>query len=261
MDGRNRLFVGDNVEVLRREVPDNSVQLTVTSPPYDNLRTYNGFKWDFPAVAQELYRVTKPGGVVVWVVKDQTTKGTESGTSFRQALGFMDAGFCLHDTMIWEKDSFAFPDTNRYRDVFEYMFVLSKGHLPSSAVNLIADRKNKWAGTPQHGTDRQPDGSLTAKNNIGVPCPEFGVRFNVWHLPSEKRNRGGHPATFPQALVHDHVVSWSNPGDTVLDPFLGSGTTGKMAAQLGRFFIGCDISAEYVEMARARIAAVGRHKC
>ena len=251
-----KLFVGDNVEVMRREVADNSVQLTVTSPPYDGIRTYNGFAFDFPALTRELLRVTKPGGVVVWVVKDQTAKGNESGTSFRQALGFQEAGFCLHDTMIWEKDGFQFPDTNRYRDVFEYMFVLSKGPLKSSGVNLIADRPSKWAGTKEHGPQRHQDGTLHRRSNDGAIRRPFGVRYNVWHIAAEHANKTGHPAVFPEAIAAGHILSWSNPGDTVLDPFLGSGTTGKMAAQLGRFFIGVDISPEYVELARTRIDAV-----
>jgi site-specific DNA-methyltransferase (adenine-specific) len=244
------------VDVLRCDVQDNTVQLTVTSPPYDAIRTYNGFEWDFQALTRELLRVTKPGGVVVWVVKDQTVKGNESGTSLRQALGFQEAGFCLHDTMIWEKDGFQFPDTNRYRDVFEYMFVFSKGPLKSVGVNLIADRPNKWAGTKRHGTDRQKDGTIRPKNHNEGVYPEFGVRYNVWHIPCEKKNKTGHPAVFPEAIARDHILSWSNPGDTVLDPFLGSGTTGKMAVLNGRHFIGIDISPEYVALANERIGKV-----
>lgn len=248
------LFVGDNVEILQREVQDESVQLTVTSPPYDNLRTYNGFSWDFPALARELYRVTKPGGVIVWVVADATVNGSETGTSFRQALGFMDVGFNLHDTMIWNKQAFSAVGAlqTRYAPVFEYMFVFTKGKL--STFNPIKDHPNKYAGVVMGGTIRNADGTMKAKSSIGKIVGKFGQRFNVWELPQLRENTG-HPAAFPSALARDHILSWSNPGDIVLDPFLGSGTTGKMAAQLGRFFIGCDISPEYVEMARARMAA------
>lgn len=248
-----KLFTGDNVEILRREIPDNSIQLTVTSPPYDNLRAYNGFKWDFEALARELYRVTKPGGVVVWVVADATVNGSETGTSFRQALGFVDAGFALNDTMIWDKgqSSAVGATVCRYESVFEYMFVLGKGRL---VFNAIKDKPNKYAGQTIHGTIRTPDGSTVPKTNSGNTIAPFGIRHNVWHIAPEKRSRTfGHPAMFPEALARDHILSWSNPGDIVLDPFVGSGTSGKMAAQLGRFFIGCDISSEYVEIARARI--------
>ena len=247
-----KLFCGDNVEVMRREVADNSVQLTVTSPPYDNLRKYNGFTWDFEAVARELYRVTKPGGVVVWVVADATVNGSETGTSFRQALYFKECGFNLHDTMIWNKGGFSAVGAlqTRYAPVFEYMFVFVKGHL--EVFNPIKDKPNKNAGKPLAGTIRNADGTRKPMSNQGKVLADFGQRYNIWQI-GPQRQKGGHPAPFPEALAGDHILSWSNPGDTVLDPFLGSGTTGKMAAQLGRFFIGCDISPEYVEIARNRI--------
>jgi DNA modification methylase len=247
------LFCGDNVEVLRREVADNSIQLTVTSPPYDNLRKYNGFTWDFEGVASELYRVTKPGGVVVWVVADATVNGSETGTSFRQALGFMQAGFNLHDTMIWNKGAFSAVGAlqTRYAPVFEYMFVFTKGRL--GVFNPIKDRPNKSFGRVNVGTIRLADGSVKRMSNEGKPIAEYGQRFNVWDMSAEMNRTIKHPAPFPEAIARDHIISWSNPGDTVLDPFLGSGTTGKMAFQLGRCFIGCDISPEYVEIARNRI--------
>jgi DNA modification methylase len=250
-----RLYCGDNVETLRREVQDESVQLTVTSPPYDNLRTYNGFEWDFPALARELYRVTKPGGAVVWVVADATVNGSETGTSFRQALGFKDVGFNLHDTMIWNKQAFSAVGAlqTRYAPVFEYMFVLTKGRL--GVFNPLKDRPNKSFGRVNVGTVRNADGSVKRMSNEGKPIAEYGQRFNVWEMPAEMNRKIKHPAPFSEQLAKDHIVSWSNPGDTVLDPFLGSGTTGKMAAQLGRFFIGCDISQEYVDLARKRIGA------
>lgn len=248
-----RLFTGNNVDVLRREFADSSVDLTVTSPPYDNLRKYNGFSWDFEAVARELYRVTKHGGVVVWVVADATVNGSETGTAFRQALYFKECGFNLHDTMIWNKGSSAAVGsiTTRYESVFEYMFVVTKG---KPTFNAIKDKPNKYAGTANHGTIRQPDGSSVPKTNIGKTIQPFGVRPNVWVINPEKRsNTFKHPAMYPEALARDHILSWSNPGDTVLDPFLGSGTTGKMAVLSGRFFIGIDISPEYVELAQRRI--------
>jgi site-specific DNA-methyltransferase (adenine-specific) len=247
-----KIFTGDNIEVLRREVQDNSVQVTVTSPPYDNLRKYNGFTWDFEAVARELYRVTKPGGVVVWVVADATVNGSETGTSFRQALYFKECGFNLHDTMIWNKGGFTAVGTlrTRYGSVFEYMFVLSKG--PVGTFNPLKDRRNKTVGARNHGTARQPDGT-TKKVSCSSIRQEFGQRFNIWDIPNPGVPGQVHPAVYPEALARDHIMSWSNQGDTVLDPFLGSGTTGKMAVQLGRVFIGIDISQEYTDMATKRI--------
>lgn len=246
------LFAGDNVEVMRREIQDASVQLTVTSPPYDNLRTYNGFTWDFPAVVEELYRVTKPGGVVVWVVADATVNGSETGSSFKQALAFMKRGFNLHDTMIYEKDAIAFPDVSRYQQSFEYMFVFSKGK--PTVKNLIADHHNVSFGRKVSGTNRQKDGSTIVAGGYGKPIKEFGVRWNIWTIPTTKGNeKHGHPAAFPEQLAADHITSWSNPGDLVLDPFSGSGTTGKAALLNSRSFIGIDISPAYVDLAAGRI--------
>lgn len=255
------LHHGDCLEVMRG-MSDGCIDLTVTSPPYDNLRTYNGFTFDFEGIARELYRITKPGGVVVWVVGDATVKGSETGTSFRQALGFMDAGFNLHDTMIWNKGAFSAVGSlvSRYAPVHEYMFVLSKGS--PKAFNPIKDRKNKYAGTEIGGTIREADGSMRRMTSNGKRVAEYGQRFNVWEMPPVK-HRQAHPAPFPERLAADHIASWSNPGDTVFDPFTGSGTTGKMALLADRNFIGAEISAEYVAIACQRCEpyrplAVGR---
>lgn len=246
----NEIICGDNVEVLR-EFPDECIDLTVTSPPYDNLRTYNGFDWDFEALAKELYRVTKRGGIVVWVVNDATINGSETGTSFRQALYFKEIGFRLHDTMIYEKVGLSFPDSNRYYQMFEYMFVFSKGQ--PKTFNPIKDRRNVSAGRKINGLDRKRDGSFKERTGLGKTIKEYGVRFNIWKIPNQKRGIN-HPAPFPEQLANDHIVSWSNPGDIVLDPFVGSGTTAKMAALNGRKYIGIDISEEYCELARKRVS-------
>lgn len=244
---------GDCLDVLKT-LESGSIDLTVTSPPYDNLRTYNGYTFDFEGIAQELYRVTKDGGVVVWVVADATIKGSETGTSFRQALYFKECGFNLHDTMIWEKPTFTATGALRvrYGQVFEYMFVLSKG-LPKT-FNPIKDRKRKIVGNIRHGSVRLANGSF---KNVKPKAyhSEHTQRFNVWHCPTVRHN-AVHPAQFPEPIANDHIVSWSNPGDTVLDPFCGSGTTGKMAILNGRKFIGIEISDEYCEIARARIGSV-----
>ncbi len=253
---KDKFICGDNVEVLR-QFPNDCIDLTVTSPPYDNLRTYNGFEWDFKCVAKELYRVTKPGGVVVWVVGDATINGSETGTSFRQALYFKDeVGFNLHDTMIYAKTGFAKPFPNRYHQVFEYMFVLSKGKLKT--FNPIKDRRNRYVGkNTKHNSWREIDGALTSRK--GTVVKEMGKRFNIWkykigkNLHTKDSSAFKHPAIFPEQLAQDHILSWSNPGDIVLDPMVGSGTTCKMAALNNRNYIGIDISEEYCEIARERI--------
>ena len=247
----NSIICGDNVETLRG-FPDDCIDLVVTSPPYDNLRTYGGHSWDFEGVAEQLWRVTKPGGVVVWVVADATIDGSETGTSFRQALRFMEIGFRLHDTMIYAKDQCAFPDTVRYYAAFEYMFILSKGQ--PNAINLIVDRVNKTAGQDVRGYERRPDGSLLPKPCAGNIIKSHGVRWNWWLIYHQDRGiETNHPATFPEALARDHILSWSNEGDTVLDPFSGSGTTAKMAKHNGRQYIGIEVNPEYCEIAEERL--------
>lgn len=246
-----RLIKGDCAVVLK-EINSESIDLTVTSPPYDNLRDYDGYTFNFKAIANELLRVTKVGGVVVWVVSDGTVNGSETGTSFKQALYFKEIGFNLHDTMIWAKDTFLFPDKTRYGQSFEYMFILSKGK--PKAIHKIRDRKNKWAGTKVHGTSRDVDGTTFRKaNDKRTTIKEYGERFNVWQLSGEKQNKTGHPAVFPISLARDHILSWSDIGDTVLDPFMGSGTTGLASLELNRDFIGIEISDKYFEIAKCRL--------
>jgi len=250
------LHLGDCLDIMRG-FDDGCIDLTVTSPPYDNLRTYNGSLTDWTeakwkAIIAELFRVTKQGGVVVWVVGDATINGSETGTSFRQALHAMDCGFHLHDTMIYEKAGIAFPDTNRYYQIFEYMFVFSKGK--PNAANQLADRPNIWAGQKVHSTIRNRDGSTSPKACIGNVTKELGVRFNIWRIPhNDTAARKLHPATFPEPLARDHILSWSNEGDTVFDPFTGSGTTGKMALLHGRKFIGIERDPTYFAIAEKRI--------
>lgn len=247
------LHTGNNVDILREHVSDGAVHLTVTSPPYDELRTYEGFEWDFPSLASELWRITCDGGVVVWVVADSVVGGSETGSSFRQALHFMETGFSLHDTMIWSKPSLARPPrSNSYSDSFEYMFVLSKGR--PRTVNLLADRCNDTAGTlTSRGGTRRADGSRAERNRIiRGRTPLFSRRFNVWQVSQQQSDF--HPAPFPLRLAADHVHSWSNPGDLVCDPFLGSGTTAIAAVSQGRRFIGIDISPAYVHKANERLA-------
>ena len=249
-----QLMCGDCLELMK-DMQDKSIDLTVTSPPYDNLRTYNGNieQWNFEkfkAIAKELYRVTASGGVVVWVVADATIKGSETGTSFKQALWFMKCGFNLHDTMIWVKDGGGACGSKKcYTQNFEYMFVFSKGK-PKN-VNLIRDRQNKTIGRkrPQTTSRTKHVGSETGKQRI---TPYFSKRNNWWHIERPK-NDTIHPAVFPEQVAKDHIVSWSNTGDTVLDCFMGSGTTGVACIETGRHFIGMELEPEYFEIAKKRI--------
>ncbi len=254
----DKIISGDSAVVLQSFPPD-CIDLTVTSPPYDNLRTYNGFTFDFETIARELFRVTKAGGVVVWVVGDATVNGSETGTSFRQALYFMQCGFNLHDTMIWNKrNCSSVGSLNRYENTFEYMFIMSKGKPKTS--NIIKDKPNKRSGELQSGSIRQKDGSVRKTSQYGKrEIAEYGRRSNVWDIfPAKSKSERLHPAPFPEALAQDHILSWSNEGDIVLDCFSGSGTTPKMAKLLNRHYIGIDTSAEYVAIANERLAQLER---
>ena len=247
MTSKIQLYQGDCLEVMKK-FKDEVIDLTVTSPPYDNLRVYNGFTFDFEGISNELYRITKQGGVVVWVVGDSTIKGSETGTSFRQALYFKDIGFNLHDTMIFQKHGMPTDPRLRYFQRFEYMFVFSKGK-PKS-YNPIADVKSSGRKNA-NGTDRRGDTLVVTSKRYDYP--EYSVRGNIWNY--DVRNmKGDHPAMFPELLAKDHILSWSNEGDLILDPFTGSGTTGKMAKVLNRDFIGIEISEDYFKIAQERIA-------
>jgi DNA modification methylase len=355
----NKILCGNSVEKLKL-MSDSSVDLTVTSPPYDDIRFYsdeftasfdktvedfsdekefkrelsafkkkkiaekltenNGYSFPFEDIADELYRVTKPGGVVVWVVGDAVDKGSESGSSFRQALYFKDIGFNIHDTMIYEKNGTSFParrDGNRYSQIFEYMFVFSKGK--PKTHKLVCDKPNKWTGwgsfndkfnfdsieeshtesekqelfglirkalksmgykETQNGLTIDDDGFDFRKVNysklgLGVssmrgkdgklksrvqkPVPEFSPRNNIWkyntgkNFSTKDKIAFEHPAIYPEKLVEDHVLTWTEPGDVVLDPFVGSGTTTKMAHLNDRKWIGIDISQKYAELAKDRM--------
>ena len=251
------LECSEGLKLLDNEVID----LTVTSPPYDNIRKYNGFSFDIDTIIKELYRVTKKGGVVVWIVADQTINGSESGTSFRQALKFIDCGFKLHDTMIYEKNTSSFParrNGNRYTQIFEYMFVFSKGK-PATA-NLICDKPNKWAGHTNWGKNTQRDYNNDLKETSKIkPVPKYSPRNNIWKyavgggFATKDKIASKHPAIFPEKLAEDHILSWSSAGDTVLDIFCGSGTTLKMSMLNNRNYIGFDISEEYCKLAEERI--------
>ena len=248
-DGAIQLYRGDCLDIMPGL---EAVDLTVTSPPYDNLRDYGGYVFDFQPIARQIFRVTNKGGVVVWIVADQTVNGSETGTSFRQALYFMECGFNLHDTMIWAKDSAQFPDSRRYPSVFEYMFILSK-NTPSN-INIIHDRINISYGRKVSGTNRQASGELKRASGCGQEIKNKGSRFNVWNISSTKGNEvQGHPARFPHSLANDHIISWSNHGNTILDPFMGSGTTAIAAIRTGRRFIGIEIDPGYFDIAVKRI--------
>jgi len=252
----NKIYNENCLETMKR-MEDNFVDLTVTSPPYDNLRTYTGeAEWNFEVfkeIAKELYRVTKFGGVVVWIVGDATIKGSETGTSFKQALYFKECGFKLHDTMIYAKTNPIPQNHNRYEQSFEFMFVLSKGK-PATFNPLLTETKNKgkefeW-GNRQTVMDDNQCRRHRASDKRKVN--DTKIRTNIFYY-SIGGGRTGHPAVFPEKLAEDHILSWSNEGDIVLDPFMGSGTTAKMAILNKRHYIGFEINKEYCDISIKRL--------
>lgn len=256
----NKVINADSIEVLKL-IPSNSIDLVITSPPYDDLRDYSGsLIWDinvFKKIARGLKRVLKPGGVIVWVVGDKTKNGNKTLTSFKQCIFFQEIGLKIYDVIIYQKSGAGPPHPNRYFNSFEYMFVISKGK--PSTINILKDKPNKWAGHSTFGniTRREKDGSLTKK---GVKIiNEFGARTNIWKYDNGKgfstkdKIAYKHPAIFPEKLVEDHIKSWSNENDIVLDIFGGSGTTAKISSKLNRNWIYIDKLKEYCEIAEIRL--------
>ena len=262
----NKLYNQDCLLTMQ-QIDNNSVDMVLTSPPYDDLRTYNkhlsgnkteynGYSFPFEKIAQELFRIVKKGGVVIWVVGDATNKGSETGTSFRQALYFKECGFDLYDTMIYQKTGTPFPQKDRYNQIFEYMFVFSKGK--PNTFNPIM-KKNVTAGAVRHSRKfRNADGEMVDGFN-GKPINEYGVDNNVWIMRNGMYKSTKdiiafeHPAIFPEELAVKHVVSWTKENDLIYDPFMGSGTTAKAAIQFKRNWIGSEIDKSYCDICEKRL--------
>ncbi|MBD5165349.1 site-specific DNA-methyltransferase [Helicobacter sp.] len=249
----NKFYVDDCVHFMQNNVSDNCVDLIVTSPPYDDLRDYNGYNFDFKNIANEIFRITKNGGVVVWVVGDKIKNGNKSLTSFKQALYFQEIGFNVHDTMIYAKKNTPFMRSNAYTNNHEYMFVFSKGK-PKS-FNPLKEETAR-SGFEMLVANKKSDGK---NNKVLKELKKEKTRTNIWYYAvglggtTNDKEAFQHPAVYPEQLALDHILSWSNEGDVVFDPMCGSGTTCKMAFLAKRNFIGVDISHEYIEMARKRL--------
>lgn len=249
----NEIYCEDCVSFMKK-IKSNYFDLTVTSPPYDDLRDYKGFNFDFENIAEELYRVTKKGGVVVWVVGDKIIKGNKTLTSFKQALYFQKVGFNVHDVMIYKKKNTPFMRSNAYTNCFEFMFVFSKGKV--NTFNPQTE-KTKRQGMELLVHNKKSDG--VNKKILGELKP-YKTKTNIWEYAvglggtTTDKIAFKHPAVFPEKLAEDHILTWTNPNDLIFDPMCGSGTTCKMAAINNRNFIGCDISDEYVEIAKTRLA-------
>ena len=253
----NSVYHSDCIELMK-SMEENSVDLTVTSPPYDELRNYNGYHFAFEDIAKNLFRITKKGGVLVWVVGDKIKNGNRSLTCFKQALLFQTVGFNVHDVMIYKKKNTPFMRTNAYTNCYEFMFVLSKGS-PKTFNPLKV--KTVRQGQEMLPFNKGADG--INKKILGELKPEK-TKTNIWeyatglHGTTSDRIAFKHPALFPEKLAEDHILSWTNQGEVVFDPMCGAGTTCKMAFINNRFYIGCDISKEYVELTKRRLAALTR---
>lgn len=250
----NKIYNENCLDTMSR-MPDNFIDLTVTSPPYDNLRDYKGYEFDFESIAKELYRVTKQGGIVVWVVGDKINGG-RSLTSFKQGLLFHEIGFNMHDVMIYQKKNTPFIRSNAYTNCYEFMFVLSKG-IPKT-FNPIKENTVR-SGYEMLVHNKKSDG--INKKILKELKPEK-TKNNIWQYAvglggtTSDKFAFEHPAMFPENLAQDHIISWSNEGDLVYDCFMGSGTTAKMALINNRNFIGSEIAKEYCDIAEKRIQNV-----
>lgn len=248
----NDVYVSDCALGMQK-LPENSIDLVLTSPPYDNLRDYNGYEFEFEKIATEIYRVLKRGGILVWVVGDKTKNGNRSLTSFRQAIFFQDLGFNAHDVMIYEKKNTPFMRSNAYTNCFEFMFVFAKGK-PNTFNPLKTQTVRQ--GKEKLVSNKKADG---INNKVWAELKPEKTRTNIWKYAvglggsTNDKIAFQHTAIFPEKLASDHIVSWTNEGDIVLDPMCGSGTTCKMAKLLRRNFIGFDISEDYVEIAKQRL--------
>ena len=246
----NKIYNENCINTMKR-MSGNFIDLTVTSPPYDNLREYKGYSFAFEEIAKELYRITKQGGVLVWIVGDATMNGSESWTSFKQALFFKEIGFNLHDTMIYEKKNPIPLTHNRYEQKFEYMFVFSKGK-PKTFNPLLEKTKG---GIAVYNA-KTKEGAARRNGDI-IKVKDYRYKYNIWGYCVSMNDKTKHPAPFPEQLANDHIISWSNERDLVYDCFMGSGTTAKMALLNNRKFIGSEISEEYCKIAETRIKECG----
>ena len=251
------VILGDCLAEMKK-FPDNYIDLVVTSPPYDNLRTYNGnLDWNFEIfqdIAKELFRIIKVGGVIVWVVGDATQNGSETGTSFKQALYFKEVGFNLHDTMIYSKKNPIPLTHNRYEQQFEYMFIFSK-EKPKTFNPILEECKTSGRIQSKRTFWQKPEDTERKLANTQQPVKNTKYRYNIWNYSVGVTKGKGHPAPFPDELASDHILSWSNENDIVLDPFAGSGTVGKMAKQLNRQFILIEKEEKYYNIIKERLNA------
>lgn len=250
-----KLYHGDCLDIM----PDlKPVDLVVTSPPYDNLREYNGFTFDFEGIAKQLYRITSYGGVVVWIVGDATINGSETGTSFKQALYFKEVGFNLHDTMIWKKTNPIPLNHNRYEQQFEYMFVFSKNKPktfnPIKIKTLGFGKEYSWDCKNDYG-----DKSAKRSRDERSKTSKYKIEYNIWEFPAAY-SKITNSAPFPRPLVNNHILSWSNKNEIILDPFIGSGTSAMVCEELNRRWIGIEISEKYCEISARRIESANKEQ-
>lgn len=256
----NQFYTDDCVNFMQNHLQDNSIDLTLTSPPYDNLRDYNGYNFNYKNIANELLRVTKKGGIVVWIVGDKIKNGNKSLTSFKQALYFQEIGFNVHDVMIYGKKNTPFMRSNAYTNGYEYMFIFSKGK--PKTFNPLKEQTAR-NGLEMLVANKKSDG----KNHKVLKELKEKTKTNIWYYAvglggtTNDREAFKHPAVYPEQLAQDHILSWSNEGDIIFDPMCGSGTTCKMAFLNKRNFIGVDISPEYIEIAQNRLNKCGRLLC
>ena len=252
----NSIICGDSAEVLKN-FPDNSIDMVVTSPPYDGLRDYNGFSLDLHKIGKEIYRVLKDGGIAVMVIQDATKDFAKSLTSFRTIVDWCDnVGFRLFETVIYHKNGTEGAWwKQRFRVDHEYMPIFMKGKKPQYFNKEPLKIPSKHGGKVMSGSgNRRTDGTLS--ETVRRPINTMKCRGTVWdYLMAGDKNplKRKHPAVFPDKIPYDCIQCFCPEGGLVLDPFIGCGSTAVMAKVLGRNYIGIDISREYCDLAEERI--------
>ena len=246
-----------NIDCVKgmKDLPENCIDLVVTSPPYDNLRDYTGYEFNYEKIASELFRITKNGGVVIWVIGDKIKNGNKSLSSFRQAICFQEIGFNVHDVMIYQKKNTPFMRSNAYTNCYEFMFVFSKGKPKTFNPIKVKTKRNGYeklvSNKKSDGVNKKVLGELK-KEKTSINIWQYAVGFGG---STKDKIAFEHPAIFPERLVSDHIISWSNKDDVVFDPMCGSGTTCKMAKLNKRNYLGMEISEEYTDISRKRLKA------
>ena len=252
----NKIICEDNITYLKT-LPDECIDFVITSPPYDALRDYNGYKLDLHGLGVELLRVLKDGGICVMVIQDSTRDFAKSLTSFRTIVDWCDnIGFRLFECNIYNRQGTEGAWwKKRFRVDHEYMPIFLKGKRPQYFDKENIKIPSKHGGKIMTGANIRTKNGQTGSRKVKInptKCPGTVMTFGNT-CGGESKLKSKHPAVFPNMLAYDMIECFCPEDGTVLDPFNGSGTTTLAAKCLGRNYIGIDVSEEYNKIARERL--------